>query len=679
MADDDMAGLADARPTGTRLIAGRYDVLEAMGEGFLIASFRARDRTLNRIVTIKTLLPAFLDDSEIREKLRAGLGRVLALAHPNIVRTYDVGGDGSGDSGLFIVEEYVRGIDLRERIRRAAPFQLAAATDIGIAIAEALEYAQTRGVAHGDIRPQNVLIGPDGQIKLSGFGIAEAQHLAVGDNSAALRLLLPYAAPETARTTAPTPSSDIYALGVILYELLTGDLPFPGDNPFEIALKHSQHPVPSPREVNAGVPPAIDGIVRKALAKRPEERYASATEMLTDLRVVRDALRYGKPLTWVPTARVAPPLAPTPIPDELATLPVPPARRPVAADETLLMPVPVRPASPLTPPVRVADSPYRNSAPETRPISAAVSYAPSLAPSEKKEEDAVPIGSGTRGGSRFLTSLNLFLFVLVVGGLGALVWMTLYFIKPPSDVVVPNLVGRTTTDAKALSGEEKFDLAVVDEQFRDTEPQGIIYQMQPAPGRHIREGKSVSIWVSKGPRMVDVPDVRSTTYEKARHVIEATNLRVGDYTFEYDGLEPKGNVLRQDPGAGESRPRGTRIGLVLSKGEEPPPTPTPDLPTPAPVPSTDTSASNGDTRASTGDSSGGDDTRVRTFDVKYPVPPDNAPHRIRIDVTDRDGTRTVFDESQKAGDTIKQRIEAIGKQIHIRLFDNDQLRSELTK
>ena len=244
------------------------------------------------------------------------------------------------------------------------------------------------------------------------------------------------------------------------------------------------------------------------------------------------------------------------------------------------------------------------------------------------------------------------------------------------------MVGKTITDAKALAGEQKFELAVVDTQYRDSDPVDVIYQMQPAAGRHIREGKQVSIWVSKGPHMVPVPDLTSKSLDDARQILASNNLREGNRTAEYDPFTPKGSVMRQTPEGGGMAPRGGKVDLVLSKGEEP--VPTNDSPTPEP--STDTATPAPDNATPTPESSATPDAgdsvsanKHRTFDVKYPVPSDSQAHHVRIDVTDRDGTRTVLDESHKAGDSIHQRIEAVGRQIHIRLFDNDVLRSELTK
>ncbi|MES2460202.1 MAG: protein kinase, partial [Armatimonadota bacterium] len=242
-----------------RVLSGRYEILEFIGEGPLLAAYRARDRAQNRVVALKILLPQrAIDHVTLSEKLRSGLGEVLTFSHPSITRTFDVGSDEENGVGVYVTEEYIRGIDLKERIRRAAPFQLTAATDCAIALAEALEFAHARGIAHGDVRPQNVLIGPEGQVKLSGFGVAEAQNTILYQDPGLLSRVVAYIAPDAAASAHPTASADLYALGVVLFEMLTGDLPFKGDNALQVALKHAQEPVPSPRAINIGIPRALD-------------------------------------------------------------------------------------------------------------------------------------------------------------------------------------------------------------------------------------------------------------------------------------------------------------------------------------------------------------------------------------------------------------------------------------
>jgi serine/threonine-protein kinase len=562
---------------------------------------------------------------------------------------------------LYLAEEYIRGIDLKERIRRVAPFSLTVAVDVALALAEALEFAHARGVVHGDIRPQNVLVGPEGQIKLTGFGTAGAQAL-LADPSTLMRTV-PYAAPEVAAGRTASTSGDIYALGVVLFEMLTGDPPFDGDGPIQVALKHAQEPVPSPRASNPGVPRALEGIVLKALHKRPDERYASPSVMLADLRQVRDALRHGKSLSWSPLDAADR--------EEVGTVAAAlPGRGTVAgaaaaaADATVVMPV------------AAGRAPRRPGGGDGGGGAAAADLASSRGGAQEREVAAIE--QRRRWENRWLTSLNLFMLALVLAGLAALAYMTVYFVKPPEEVVVPNLVGKSLAEAEALASQNKFVLAKVEERHRDKEPEGTIFQMKPEAGRHIREGKPVSVWISKGPQLVEVPDVRDMSLERARRLIEGKHLRIGDYTSEFDPLTAKGNVLSQDPAPGENRRRGSRVALVLSKGEEPPPPPVviPEEPLPA-DPGTGTEITPGGDLGDAGSGDTGDGERIRTFSVSYDIPRDNQPHRIRIDVTDKDGTRTVYDEPRQAGERVKEEIEAVGRRVTIKFYDNDELRKEV--
>jgi eukaryotic-like serine/threonine-protein kinase len=706
-----------------RVLGGRYEVLEMLGEGPLLIAYRARDRAQNRIVTIKTLRPAFAEHREIVEALKTGLGQTLSLTHNSISRTYDVGTD-EETGAVYIAEEYVRGIDLKERIRRAAPFQLSAATETAIAIAEALEFAHERGIAHGDVRPQNILIGPEGQVKLTNFGVAVAQTKAISDVPIALKRIVGYIAPDAARATAPTSSADLYGLGVILFEMLTGDVPYTGDNAIQIALKHAQDPVPSPRQVNTGVPVALDGLVRKVLAKQPADRYSSAAEMLRDLKTIRDALRYGRSLSWSPleqgssttpaasngatVAATDEPTIATPLPaSTVSALPVGgttaggangivapavtgnasvPAQTSVIASESLNTPGSTTPtgggrtlASAEVVMPRRTDT-GNDAGSSVMPVAGRAAKS-GAAVKESMDDDSPPVRAT---GSRWLAFINLFLALLLVGAVGYLIVMAANFLKPIGEVVVPNLVGKRLADAKTMAIEQKFELKIVDEEFRDKEPNGTIFKQGENPGSKVKQGKPIPIWVSKGPRMVDVPDVRDMTFDKARRVLESKGLRLGNYRGEYDPLTPKGTVLRQLPEAGENRARGTKIDLIISRGEEPA-APTPDpyaqaSPEPETTPDPDaTPTPDAEPTPEASPTPEGEKARARYFHIRYPVPDDGERHKIRIDVLDDDGPRTVFNRSRKAGGEVEYDVEARGSQISIKVYDNDELRSELKK
>ena len=659
-----------------RILAGRYETLETLGEGPLLAAYRARDRAQNRIVTLKALLPAYADSQEIRDALRAGLSQTLSLTHPNITRTFDVGQD--DDTGLlFLAEEFVRGIDLKERIRRAAPFQLTAATETAIAIGEALEFAHARGVAHGDVRPQNVRVSPEGQTKLTNFGFAAAQNKALRENPDQRRRVADYLAPESTQSAAPSPSADIYALGAILFEMLTGEVPYRGEDAAEIALKHTNDPTPSPRTINAAVPTALDGVTRKALGKTPETRYASATEMLRDLRTVRDALRFGKSLSWSPLteAEMNPP----------RSAPVPPPPAPAVASPAIPAAIAVASTASVVVPSR--PTPVSVNAPETPvPMASSASVAPASLPEalrrtrprEEKNQSVTPDNPVRSGGSRALAAVVWTAALGFVCALCFLTYIIFQFLKPTSDVVVPNLVGKKLTDAQQIAQQNKFNLAIVDQQYRDEEAEGVVYQMGTTPGRHIKEGRDVQVWVSKGPRLVEIPDLGGMDFEKARKKLENVGLRLGDYKGEYDFASARGTVIRQKPASGESAARGTRIDLTISKGEEPTPTPEP-IPTPDTSYTPDPAVS---PEAPVAAPPAGDG-KLRTFDITYPpnnpLPADGAPHRIRIDVVDDKGASTVFDEVKNAGERVKYRVEATGNRVSIKLYDNDELRAEVNK
>lgn len=627
-----------------RVLAGRYELLEVLGEGPLLAAYRSRDRVANKLVTVKTLLSAYGGRSEIIRDLKSGIGQTISLNHPSIARVYDVGTD--DETGLlFLVEEYVRGIDLKERIRRVAPLQLSAATDTAIFIVEALEAAHARGIAHGDLRPQNVLIGPDGQVKVTGFGIANAQLRVAVQEPQLMKRVIGYIAPDGERAVAPTTSGDLYAVGVILYEMLTGDVPYSGETALDIGTKHAKDVIPSPRVINAGVPIALDGIVRKALGKTPEERYSSTGEMLKDLRNVRDALRYGRPLNWSPLDTPAPQRPSAPVTsgngaNVVSSVTLPP-EAPAAAEAERTMPQ-VMPGK--------AGKTRRKQSPE----------------SEMEEEYQAPRSSGV---GRWLTFINLLLALTFLVAAGYLVMKIMDILKPSGDVVVPNLVKVKLADAETMAIDKKFKLEIVAREVREKEPKDMIYQQNIAPGRKIKEGKAIGIWVSRGPRMVEMPDVTRMSFSKARLTLENRGLKLGKYTYEYDTLEPRGNVVRQVPLPDENVARGTAVDVVISRGEAPAdgstPGPEPTMepePTPEPTPTGEGQADE------------------RYFRVEYEVPDDGRDHRIRVDVSDEDGARTISDEIMKPGSTLKRpRVRTRGAGITIKVFDDDQLVSELNK
>ncbi len=280
-----------------QVINFRYEVLEKTGEGGLFTVYRTRDRVMNRLAAVKVLRPDYASDPELSARILERAKALIPLNHPNVTRVFEAA---QTEECAYVCEEHVRGIDLKERIRRIAPFTAAAAVDVAVAVAQALDYLHRNGIVHGDLRPHKVLMGPEGEVKVTGAGLAFAFAHQDEKRTLALMRAAHYAAPETFEGRSPDERSDVYSLGVILFEMLAGVVPFTGETPIAVATRHARDPVPSVRDLNAGVPRTVEGIIRKALAKDPQERYQTAREMLADLRTVQESLRLGKPLNWSP-------------------------------------------------------------------------------------------------------------------------------------------------------------------------------------------------------------------------------------------------------------------------------------------------------------------------------------------------------------------------------------------
>src|SRR5918995_1547921 len=270
------------------VVDGRYDVARPLGSGGMAEVFLARDRVLGRDVALKVLRRQFAGDGEFAERFRREARSAASLSHPNIVQVYDRGETDEGAS--YIAMEYVPGGTLKERISDRGPLEASEAAALGAQVAEALGAAHDRGVVHRDIKPQNVLLTTRGDAKVADFGIARAGSSVTISKTGSVMGTAGYMSPEQALGEPATSGSDLYSLGVVLYEALTGELPFTADNPIAVSMKHVTEPLRSPREIDPTIPEGMNALIVKLMAKDPADRYASASDLADDLRRVSSGL-----------------------------------------------------------------------------------------------------------------------------------------------------------------------------------------------------------------------------------------------------------------------------------------------------------------------------------------------------------------------------------------------------
>jgi eukaryotic-like serine/threonine-protein kinase len=289
--------MSKARKT---VLDNRYDVGRTLGSGGMGEVFLARDRVLGRDVALKVLRTQFAGDSEFAERFKREARSAASLSHPNIVQVYDRGDTEDGSS--YIAMEYVPGGTLKEKIVGDGPLGAREAAALGAQVAEALEAAHERGMVHRDIKPQNVLLTDRGDAKVADFGIARAGSSVTISRTGSVMGTAGYMSPEQALGEPATPKSDLYSLGIVLFEALTGELPFTADNPIAVSMKHVNEPVRPPREIDPTIPEGMNALITRLMAKNPEDRYASAAELADDLwRISR-----GLEPTAAPVAAAAP-------------------------------------------------------------------------------------------------------------------------------------------------------------------------------------------------------------------------------------------------------------------------------------------------------------------------------------------------------------------------------------
>ena len=624
-------------PMSLGILSERYDLLDDFGTSPLFRHFRARDMQENTLVSVKLLRSIMREYPDVFDAVKVSALTHLSLRSDHIAQLLDVGED--PEHGLFVVEQFVRGVDLGDRIQRSALPMPITIINLLLPIVAALQEAHAQGAVHGGVRPDNIIIGLDGKAVLAGWACAPGLHRLAQRTTSVELAIARYAAPETATIHSWTPSSDIYSFGVVLYEALTGELPFTGEDAVELATRHATSIPVAPSTINPAVPKVIDNLVLQCLMKSPSERIPSASALYQQLVQVGDALRAGRSYGVTDQAT------------------------PVVASPG----VPYGAMSPKSQSARFSDS-WSDEMAKRRSTTVV----------DDDDDNDVDDGRYAKANATALKQRNASIWAMLAASfvlLGSIVGVVLLirpYLMPAEIILVPALKGKTLTEAQALADERGFKVEIVDRKNNPEVPKDVIYQVREAEGQAVRPGSVIAIWVSDGPEMVPVPDLRGKTIGQAKRALEEAGFLLGGTTKKRDFAEA-GSVIDQSVVGADSAPRGATIDIVLSAGDE-------VIPGDQPDPSVTNPTTPGSSDAPTGQTTDlppADSENPRWFRIPYSVPDDGAEHHIRVDVEEEDENRTVYEKKHKAGEKVKVEFEVKSMKRKIRLFDNDQLKGEV--
>ncbi|WP_405493787.1 Stk1 family PASTA domain-containing Ser/Thr kinase [Streptomyces sp. NBC_00096] len=499
-------------PLVGQTLDGRYRVDARIAAGGMATVYRAVDTRLDRVLALKVMHPALAADGAFVDRFIREAKSVARLAHPNVVAVFDQGTHGPY---TYLAMEYVSGCTLRDVLRERGALQPRAALDILEPVLAALGAAHRAGFVHRDMKPENVLIGDDGRVKVADFGLVRSVD-SVTNTTGSVLGTVSYLAPEQIENGVTDTRVDVYACGVVLYEMLTGSKPHTGDNPAQVLYQHLNEDVPPPSAAVPGLPVALDELVAHASARKPELRPHDAAALLGLALEARAQLSDAELDAVPPQARAG--------------------ERTSAEDRTGVIPRPVTAHASNPAPLSHTS---RLSAPPLPP--------PPSSPAPRLRRPGV---------------LLLVVGVLLFLGLGTGVW----YISSGQFTKVPNLLGKTETEARSRLSEAGLGVKRVDRKFSVSFDKGTVMDTDPPGGKRIRGNGAVTLTISRGPEVVAVPDLKGKPLDAAKAELTSAGLAPGAVTQAFSQDVAQGSVISTDPADGQKRSLDTAVSLVVSKG-----------------------------------------------------------------------------------------------------------------
>ena len=646
------------------ILNNRYEIIRPVGSGGMAEVFLAHDNLLDRNVAVKMLRDQFLADKELLEQFRREAKSAARLIHPYIINIYDVVSEGDIQ---YIIMEYVDGVTLKEYLKEHK-LPLNAVLEIAVRLADALQHAHSRNIIHCDIKPQNILIDKYLNPKITDFGIAKMISNQTTVYTAAVMGSVHYISPEQAVGGKITASSDVYSLGVVLFEMLTGQVPFTGNTAVSVAMMHAEKPVPSLSDFMDEMPEGLQHIIDRALAKKAEDRYQNADELRRDLLDLKMKLypfssdEYKKDMQAVVTESSYSAAKETANDDYGATMIMKPVRSTSSEFETEVQ------------------EETRQELPE-------------------QEADGMPLSRAKKTKKKWnLTKILVYMTVAVV----ALSVIAHFIFNRNREVLpVPDVVNMTVVEAQASLEEKGFEVELEERYGNDVKP-GTVMEQSPKAGEKRKQGSTIYLTISKGAELKTVPEIIGMSLSKAENLLKDEGYAIGKITKKFDSSKTVGIVLEQFPKAMDKAPKGSKINLVVNEGEKTVPNVVGQKLATAkqllekeglvvgstsytknqadkdtvlstdPVPGSHLSEG---AKVNLTLSSGGSDSMDSVY-VDFVVPGTQEQH-VQIYVTDSRGRRLIYDGSQKGGVRLRQKISA-SDNAKVQLYCDNKLIEEKT-